>query len=229
MSGTTTEHDPSSEAGFESELSFEDPSASADDPVRPEPSRALVWLLAIGGLIGLVSSATLLIERILLAEDPTYVPSCSLNPVLSCGSVMVTDQAALFGFPNPILGVAAFPIVITTAMALFAGGRLARWYWLGLQLGVTAGMALISWLAYQSIYAIDALCPYCMVVWAVTIPIFWYVTLHNLRAGHFGAGPAHSGLTRTLRDYHLLGPLLVYLVLLGAITVRFWDYWSTLI
>ena len=230
MSGTTTDYDSAHDSEFESELAYEDPYADpADDVVRTEPSKALVWLLAIGALIGLVASATLLIERIMLAEDPGYVPSCSLNPVLSCGSVMVTDQAALFGFPNPILGVAGFPLVLASAMALLAGGRLARWYWLGLQLGVTAGMVFISWLAYQSIYTIDALCPYCMVVWAVVIPMFWYTTLHNLRAGHLGAGLARSGLTRTLRDYHLLGPVLIYVVIIGAIAIRFWDYWSTLL
>jgi hypothetical protein len=31
---------------------------------------------------------------------------------------------------------------------------------------------------------LDALCPYCLVMRAVTIPMFWYPTPHNARAGH---------------------------------------------
>ncbi|PRC62285.1 hypothetical protein C6A85_03910, partial [Mycobacterium sp. ITM-2017-0098] len=29
----------------------------------------------------------------------------------------------------------------------------------------------VHWLIFQSLYRIGALCPYCMVVWAVTIPL----------------------------------------------------------
>lgn len=74
----------------------------------------------------MVASAALLIERIVLVGDPSYVASCSFNPVLSCGSVMTSEQAALFGFPNPVLGVAAFPVVIATGAGLLAGARYAR-------------------------------------------------------------------------------------------------------
>ena len=49
---------------------------------------ALAWLYVIGGLVGLVAAAALLIERIELLKDPDYIPTCSLNPVMACGSVM---------------------------------------------------------------------------------------------------------------------------------------------
>ncbi|MDZ5661517.1 vitamin K epoxide reductase family protein [Nocardioides sp. zg-1308] len=197
--------------------------------VDGEPQeRPLAIGLVVGGLVGLVASAVLLIERIRLAEDSSYVPSCSINPVLSCGNVMESAQAALLGFPNPIIGVAAFPVVIATGMALLAGGRLARWYWLGLQVGVSVALVLVSWLVFQSLYRIGALCPYCMVVWAVVIPLFWYVTLRNLAAGVLGAGAAGSRATAVLRDWQ--APLLfgAYLVVVLLILERFWYYWSTL-
>ena len=108
---------------------------------------------------------------------------------------MESAQAALLGFPNPIIGVAAFPVIVATGAALLAGGRLAQWYWLGLQAGVTMAFAFICWLVFQSLYRIGALCPYCMVVWAVVIPLFWYVTARNVAAGALGAGP--DGGSRT--------------------------------
>ena len=191
--------------------------------------RRLAWGLTTGGLIGFIAAAVLLIERLKLAQDSAYVPSCSINPVLSCGSVMETAQAALLGFPNPIIGVAAFPVVVTTGVAILAGARMTRWYWLGFQIGVTAGLALVSWLAFQSIYRIGALCPYCMVVWAVVIPLFWYVTLRNLERGAFSERARTGSTSRFLIEWHAPLLLVPFLVLLGSITERFWSYWSTLL
>lgn len=200
---------------------------TSTEPAKGESS-ALAWGLLVAGAIGLLASAVLLIERVRMAADSDYVPSCSLNPVVSCGSVMESAQSSLFGFPNPILGVAAFPIVATTGVVLLAGGRLARWYWRGLQAGVTAGLVLVGWLIVQSLYRIGALCPYCMVVWVVVIATFWYVTLRNLERGVLGDRAAGSDLTRLAREWHAPVLLLAFLAVLTLIVVRFWSYWSTL-
>ena len=191
--------------------------------------RRLAWGLTAGGVVGFIAAAVLLVERIRLAQDSDYVPTCSLNPVLSCGSVMETAQASLLGFPNPIIGVAAFPVVVTTGVAVLAGARLARWYWLGLQVGVTAALAFVAWLAFQSIYRIGALCPYCMVVWAVVIPMFWYVTLRNLAGGAFGEKLRRSRASVVSAEWHAPILLVPFLVLLGLVGERFWSYWSTLV
>lgn len=188
---------------------------------------ALAWLLLGAGIIGLAASAVLLVEKITLLTDPTYVPTCSVNPVLNCGSIMTNDQAELFGFPNPIIGVAAFPMLATTGAALLAGGRLASWFWRGLQLGVALGLAFVVWLAFQSLYRIGALCPYCMVVWAVVWPTFLYVTLRNLASGMLGESARRSAATRVLGDWHAPILLCGYVVVLILIGVRFWSYWST--
>lgn len=188
--------------------------------------RALAWWLTVGGLIGLLGSAALLIERIRVLQDPAYVPSCTVDAVLSCSSVMASDQAALLGFPNPILGVAAFPVVITTGVVLLAGARLPRWYWAGLQAGVTVGFTFVLWLIWQSVFSIGALCPYCMVVWAMTIPTFWFVTLRNAAAGVFGAKIAASKGTATLQAW--AGPILLVMLLavVALLGVQFWDHWA---
>lgn len=203
-------------------------SHAATEPTNGESS-ALAWGLLVAGSIGLLASAVLLVERLRMATDSDYVPSCSLNPVVSCGSVMESAQGSLFGFPNPILGIAAFPIVATTGVVLLAGSRLAQWYWRGLQAGVSAGLVLVGWLVSQSLYRIGALCPYCMVVWVVVIATFWYVTLRNLERGAFGTRAAGSELTRIAREWHAPVLLLAFLAVLTLIAVRFWSYWSTLL
>jgi len=190
--------------------------------------RTLRWLYTIGGLIGVAAASTLLIEKIELIKDPSYVPSCSINPILSCGSIMVTDQAEAFGFPNPILGVIGFAIVLTVGMALLAGASFAPWFWTGLLIGCSAGAVFVHWLIFQSLYRIDALCPYCMVVWIVTIAVFWYTALRALSGSNLLVNRAVGPVARTAIEYHGSILTLWYLIVLALILQRFWDYWSTL-
>lgn len=186
-------------------------------------------LLAILGAIGFIASADLSIEKVQLLKDPTYEPSCNLSPLLSCGSVMVTPQAEAFGFPNPFIGVAGFAIVTTVGMALLAGARFKRWFWLGLQAGAVFGVAFITWLQYQSIYRIGALCPWCMVVWTVMIPIFLYVLLYNLREGHLKLSASLQPVNDFVQKNHANILMVWYGLVTLAILTHFWYYWSTLI
>ncbi|KAB1106823.1 vitamin K epoxide reductase family protein [Micromonospora aurantiaca] len=192
-------------------------------------ARATAWICAVGGGIGMLAATILTVEKINLLARPGYVPSCSINPILSCGSVMTTPQAEAFGIPNPLIGIAGFTAVTTIGVALLAGACLPRWFWLGLHAGATFGVVFVHWLIYQSLYVIGALCPYCMLVWAVTIPIFLYTTLRNL---HDFSGPLPGPVRAAgiaAAGYHSLILTAWYALILAAILARFWDYWTTLI
>lgn len=189
----------------------------------------LAWLLSVTGLIGLVAAATLLIEKIELLKNPDYVPSCSINPILSCGSIMQTSQAEVFGFPNPIVGVFGFGVVLTVGVSLLSGVQYPKWFWVGLQTGATFGALFVHWLIFQSLYRIGALCPYCMVVWCVTVAIFWYVTLHNLRTVDSATSQIAGRVARFAKEFHAVVLTSWVLLLAGLITERFWDYWVTLL
>jgi uncharacterized membrane protein len=177
----------------------------------------------IAGAVGLTAAITLTIEKIKLLENPAYVPSCSINPVLSCGSVMVTPQAAAFGFPNPLIGIAAFTVVVVAGVLAVAKVSLPQWFWAGLAAGTLLGVVFIHWLIYQSLYVIGALCPYCMVVWAVTIPLLVVVASIALRP------LAGNGIARFLYQWRWSLVALWFTALILMILARFWNYWSTLI
>lgn len=194
--------------------------------------RTWPYILTIGGMIGFVASFILTIEKIALLKDPTFVPSCNLSPLLSCGPVMKTPQASAFGFANSLLGIAGFAIVTTIGMMLLASPHLAkmkRWFWLGLQTGTIFGIGFVTWLQFQSIYRIQTLCPYCMVVWSVTIPIFLYTTLYNLRTGVITTPASLKRLVAFAQRHH--GDILVtwYGLIVFLILNHFWYYWKTLI
>ncbi|HET6355282.1 vitamin K epoxide reductase family protein, partial [Streptomyces sp.] len=143
-------------------------------------SRAFSWLLVITGAAGLLASWVITIDKFKLLEDPGFTPGCSLNPVVSCGNIMKSEQASAFGFPNPMLGLVAYSMVIAIGVALLAGARYRRWYWLGLNAGCLFGVGFCTWLQYQSLYEINALCLWCSLAWIATIVMFCYVTLHNI-------------------------------------------------
>ena len=187
--------------------------------VRP-PS---AWWVLIAGVIGFVASATLTIEKIEMLKNPAYVPTCSINPVLSCGSVMMTHQASVFGFPNPLMGVAGFVVVIVTGVLAVTKARLPHWYWVGLMIGTALGVVFVHWLIYQTLYVIGALCPYCMVVWSVTIPLFVVVASIALRP------LAGNPVARVLYTWRWSIVALWFTAVILMILVRFWNYWSTLI
>jgi uncharacterized membrane protein len=158
-----------------------------------------IWLL-IAGAVGGLAAFILSWDKVKLLENPDAHFLCSVNRFVNCGSVMATPQASEFGFPNSFLGVAGFAIVLAVGTGLLAGAAYRRWFWLGLQVGVIGGIALVCWLIDQSLFHIGALCPYCMVVWTVMIPTFLAVTAYNLRSGHLGSAGVGAGrlLTRHL-------------------------------
>lgn len=206
-----------------------EPHTERASPEQGFLSRATAWICAVGGVVGLLAAAILIVEKINLLADPDYVPSCSINPILSCGSVMTTPQAEAFGVPNPLIGIAGFAVVTTIGVVLLTGAPLPGWLWLGLQAGATFGVVFVHWLIYQSLYVIGALCPYCMLVWAVTIPIFLYVTLRTLRQqGGALSGPVRRAAAAAA-NYHSLILTGWYAIILIAILNRFWGYWITLI
>lgn len=185
-------------------------------PDSPRPARpvALAVFLVIAGGLGLFAAFELTLEKILSLSDPAYVPACNVGVLVGCSVNLGSAQGSLFGFPNPLIGLMAWPVVITTGMALLAGARFARWYWIGLNVGVTAALAFVIWLIAQSIYVLDVLCPWCMLTWAVTIPVFWVVTLRNLREGVIPASDAVKRVAATLMGWVAVITIACYAVVI---------------
>jgi len=157
-----------------------------------EIDRQRAWLLlarifVIAGGIGWFASAALLIERIQSLQDPTENPSCDISPFVSCGALFDRWQASLFGFPNAILGVAGFVAPIVIGLGIMAGANFKNWFWRGAVVGLGAAWIFVTWLFTQSIYNIGVLCPYCLVVWVATIPMWWTVLIITITQGYWGA------------------------------------------
>ncbi len=191
--------------------------------------RVYPWLLVIGGFIGLLMAFIITVEKIQLLKDPTFVPECNINPIISCGNIMSSDQASAFGFPNPLIGLMGFSVVVTIGMAMLAGAKFKKWFWQGLQIGTILGVAFCMWLFYEAVYEIGSLCPYCIVVWAVTIPMLIYTTVWNIRNGFITISARFKKITDSFLNHHGDILFLWYLGIFLAILTHFWYYWKTLL
>ncbi|MGW5850997.1 vitamin K epoxide reductase family protein [Streptomyces sp. NPDC055254] len=190
---------------------------------REAAPRGLAWLLALTGAAGVLASWVITLDKFLLLEDPDFKPACSLNPVVSCGSVMKSDQAAVFGFPNPVLGLVAYAVVVCVGAGLLAGARYRGWFWLGLHAGTLFGVGFCSWLMVQSLYEINALCLWCCLAWVATLLMFWAVTAHNVRTGVL---PAPGAVRGFFGEFGWAPPALHIGVIGMLILTRWWDFWT---
>ncbi|WP_079249631.1 vitamin K epoxide reductase family protein [Streptomyces sp. IMTB 2501] len=189
-------------------------------------SRAFAWLLIVTGALGILASFVITIDKFQLLTDPRFSPSCNLSPVLSCSNVMRSHQASVFGFPNPLLGLLTYPVVLAVGCALLAGARFRRWFWLGLNAGTLFGAGFCMWLMSQALYEIGALCLWCCLAWAATIAMFWYTTVHNLRHGIIRAPRV---VVAGVLEFHWALPVTWYLCIVMLIATRWWDYWQSLL
>ncbi|MFF4043413.1 vitamin K epoxide reductase family protein [Streptomyces sp. NPDC001816] len=195
-------------------------------PEGATSSRAFAWLLIVSGALGILASFVITIDKFELLQDPHFSPSCNLSPVLSCTNVMRSAQASVFGFPNPLLGLLTYPVVVAVGFALLAGARFRRWFWLGLNAGTLFGAGFCMWLMSQALYEIGALCLWCCLAWAATIAMFWYTTAHNLSHGILRAPRV---VVAGVLEFHWVVPVTWYLAIVMLIATRWWDYWQTLL
>lgn len=193
-------------------------------PVAAGASRAFGWMLAITGAAGLLAAWVITLDKIKLAENPDFTPGCSLNPVVSCGNIMESDQATAFGVPNPLIGLVAYGIVICVGASVLAGARFPRWYWLTFNAGTLFGVAFCTWLMYQSLYDIGALCLWCCLAWVATLIMFWYVTAHNVRSGFL---PAPRAVRDFFDEFAWVMPVLHIGIIGMLILTRWWTFWTS--
>ena len=145
-----------------------------------------VFLILTGGL-GWWAAFALTLDKFALLANPDAVLDCNFSVLVQCGANLNSWQGEVFGFPNPLIGLGGFVAPIAVGVALLAGARFAGWFWIAFNVGVAGALAFVIWLIGQSIYVLGTLCPWCMLVWIVTIPLFWVVTLRNAREGVFGS------------------------------------------
>lgn len=185
-----------------------------------------VWIyttMMLSACVSLLASFVLSIDAVELAKNPTANLACNINATISCGTVGISWQAHLLGFPNAFLGMVAEPVVITIAVACLAKVRFPRGFMLAAQVVYTLGVIFAYWLFFQAMFVIGALCPWCLLVTLSTTLVFASLTHINLRDNNlFLPERAHEAARAGLRMG--LDVLIVVLWLAAVVALVFAKY-----
>jgi uncharacterized membrane protein len=172
--------------------------------------------MLLGALLSLLAAFVLSVESIEIAKNPDASLSCSVNAVLNCATVAKHPSANLLGFPNSFLGLIAEPVVITVAIAGLAGVRFPRRFMLTAQVFYAAGFIFAYYLLFVSMFVIQALCPWCLLVTLSTTFVFFSMTRYNIREDNLYLPKRASKWAKDFiaRDYDklLLGTVIVAVV-----------------
>lgn len=144
---------------------------------KPEGWRhGSIWIY----LVALATSAAALFisfvlsaETLELARHPDQQLNCDVNAVLSCSTVAQSWQSEIvkFGglsYPNAFFGIAAESVFVTVAVIGLARVTVPRWFAACTWLGGLAAISYSYWLSSQSLFVINALCPWCLALMFVT-------------------------------------------------------------
>jgi len=183
-----------------------------------------IWLL-LAGLMGLTAAFVLTIEKLHSLTNPGEGASCDYSVVVQCSANLASSAGALFGFPNPLIGLMAWPFVLVTGVLVLAAVKLPKFYWYGFFAGVTGALVFVTWLQYQSIMILGTLCPWCMVTWIAVIPTWLATAVHMGSKGLWGAKLSSS--------FERLKPYLFLMAILWFAAIAIWaqlrlDWISTL-
>ncbi|MDO4665763.1 MAG: vitamin K epoxide reductase family protein [Actinomycetaceae bacterium] len=126
--------------------------------------------LALLGVAGGFAALQLILTEIKHYKEPGAALSCDINPLVGCSNSLTSPQAHLLGIPNATVGLMAFSALLAFALlAIFT--PIPAWIWKIMVVPALAGWVAVGTFLYFSVTIFHALCPWCLVVWAVTIPI----------------------------------------------------------
>ena len=201
-------------------------SATANDnDLVPSPSRGFAWTLIIAGFVGLLASLILTIEEIEHYKNINNALICDLNPLFSCTNVMTSEFGHLLGFPNPLIGLAAFVAPISVGVGVLAGARFKPWFWRLFIFGIFAGFVFVIWLFLMTTFVVKFLCIFCIMAWAGMIPLFWKTILWAMTEDLIQVPEKAIPLAFKAYDWSFMFALGTELIIATTIIIRFWDSW----
>ncbi|MFB8190848.1 vitamin K epoxide reductase family protein [Microbacterium sp. NPDC055988] len=190
---------------------------------RTRPVVYAVWLI-FASVVGWFAAFQLTVEKFALLENPGEALSCDLSPFLQCSTNLQSYQGSIFGFPNPILGLTGWMAPLVVGVAILAGARFPRWFWLTFGAGITFAFGFVIWLIGQSLYELLVLCPWCMVTWAVTIPTFFATMIHLTRIGAFTSNEKVQARADRLMPWVPLATIVAYALVIFLAQLQGLDF-----
>lgn len=194
---------------------------------KAKSDRRVFGVILATGALCLLAAFVLSVEKVHLLENPSAQLSCSFNLVLNCATVMQTPQASVLGFPNSFIGLMLFPLVIAIAIIGLSGAarHISKKLWLTAQIGTLAGTLFALWLFFQSVYVIQVLCPWCLLVTVSTTIMLMALTRYNITQNNLHVPKAwQRRLEQSVKkDYDIVATVAWLVLLTALVLLKFGD------
>ena len=129
--------------------------------------------MTLGGAVGLTASFLETVEYQEILKNAHAQLICNLNSVFSCGNVLNAWQSKIFGFPNSMLCMVFFTVMLASGLVGWTGGTLAAKLRLWLHGVATFFLGFGLWFMWQSTFRVRALCILCLFCFAGLLTINW--------------------------------------------------------
>jgi uncharacterized membrane protein len=135
--------------------------------------RTIYGFMVAGGLVGLTASFLETIEYQEILKNAHTQLVCDLNGVFSCGNVLNSWQSKIFGFPNSMLCMVFFTLMLSSGLVGLTGGTLVPKLRLWLHGIATFFLCFALWFMWESTFRVHALCILCLFCLAGLLTLNW--------------------------------------------------------
>jgi len=143
-------------------------------------NKALFGLVVGASVIGLVASFMQLLDKLVHLKNPTANLACNISSVFNCSNVLDAWQSSFFGFPNSIMCIVFFSVILGVALVGATGSSIGKILRLIMHFFAVFFLLFGAWYLWQSIYVIGTVCIYCMFCYAAVIAMNFAWTRINV-------------------------------------------------
>jgi uncharacterized membrane protein len=185
--------------------------------------------LLLGGMIGLLASFILTLDKIKLLENPKFIPGCSLSPIITCTAAMSSAQATTFGVPNSMVGIVLFTALVVVGGSILIGVQYSQRLLAVVAYVAAGGFLFTNYLILQSVLVLHVVCPWCFTIWlSAPIILLGATMLYAQKSNDMTSKKLNRIASKTLQHSHQL-ILLWYVALFILLAVTFRDFFATLL
>ena len=201
--------------------------AMDDDCTKPRGWRhGATWtylIMLLASAVALLVSFILSADTLKMARNPGQKLNCDVNAVLSCSRwpnpAGGDREVRRIELPNAFFGIAAESVFVTIAVIGLAKVAVPRWFALCTWLGGLAALAYSYWLTTQSLFVINAMCPWCLVLMFSTTVQFMALSHATVAVQDMPSG--HAGLRKYYRlNFDLMVDVVWIVALIVVILVK---------
>ncbi len=135
--------------------------------------RTIYTIMTVGSVIGMTAAFLQTLEKLTLIKNKDAVLTCNFNSVFNCSNVLNAWQSSVFGFPNSIMCLTIFTVLMSIGLAGLAGGKLPKGLRLGIQALALFTLGFALWFFAQSIYVVGSLCVFCIFCFTGLLMVNW--------------------------------------------------------